>query len=436
MVTWHRKPLKDLVDRCFRCGLCRAVCPVFLQDGREPAVARAKLRLAAALSEGDLQPSERLAYLLSRCLACGACEAICPADVAVTEAVLRVRCELVTTLKLERPDGWPAHAAPADAPLSFDQQENAGRPDAALMRWSRYLQAIRSRPGRPLAAVLALLSSRPAEDLSHQPVDSDSVGLPRLVGPASARTKVAYFPGCADLLWPRLWRPTFDIFRQAGVRAVVPPGSYCCGYLFLEAGDLAMARKLVNENIKAFERLEVDAIVTGCSTGQRMLGRYTGEILGLTGFPVPVTGLSAFFIQLAEGGALPEPWAPVPARVCYLLPQGLGRPDEGALELLSRVPDLEPILLPDDRSYGESLFLAAVHPELHEQILGSTVNAVIDRGCEAIVAQSPLLMYLLDQYLERHQKDLRVVHLAEILAMACVAGGQAAPESLPRGTDG
>jgi Fe-S oxidoreductase len=157
-VTWHRKPLKDLVDRCFRCGLCRAVCPVFLQDGREPAVARAKLQLVGGLSGGDLPPGGRLATLLSRCLSCGACEAICPADVAVTEAVLRARGELVTAMELGRP--IPA-ALKKNAPASGELSD-ADAAEALLTGWNRYLQVLRSRPERPLAALLGLISGQPA----------------------------------------------------------------------------------------------------------------------------------------------------------------------------------------------------------------------------------------------------------------------------------
>jgi glycolate oxidase iron-sulfur subunit len=435
-VTWHRKPLKELVDRCFRCGLCRAVCPVFLQDGREPAVARARLQLIAALSNGQVQPGERLACLLSRCLTCGACEAICPADVAVTEAVLRSRGELVTALELVQSvsghtgrtaQGASAEVAPDGGGRDFDrtfrEQPSAGLIDdspaeGVLPRWRRYLRALRSRPERPLAAVLGLISGHPAGE-SSEDHEAAADGLPRAVGPADAQKKIAYFPGCADLLWPRLWQATFELFRRAGIQAVVPPGTYCCGYPFLEAGDPDPARRLVNENIKAFEKLEVEAIVTGCSTGARMLGRYTGEILGLTGFPVPVLELGEFLIQLAQEDQFPRLEAPVEARIAYLQPRGLGRSVDGAMELFNRVDQLEPVLLEDDLGCGGSLFFAALHPERHEQIMERTVGAIVDLHCRAVAAHSPLTMFLLDRYLESHGIDLRVVHLAEILDMAC-----------------
>jgi Fe-S oxidoreductase len=512
MVTWHRKPLKDLVDRCFRCGLCRAVCPVFLQDGREPAVARAKLQLIAALSGKKLPPNGHLAYLLSRCLSCGACETVCPADAAVTEAVLRARCELVAALNLDaekvglaetslifgRPAGRSSQSAldsavPADGARRTDRSDGEqlsadsadGEPvEIVLSRWRRYLQALRSRPARPLAAVLAMLSGRPAKepsgeagdagddhdagDAQHaraaqrtvatqaagetgqaQPADDPGAapdpgaahekqasGLPRTVGPLDARMKVAYFPGCADLLWPRLWESTFELFRRAGVRVVMPTESLCCGYPFLEAGDPGLARQLANENIKAFGKLEVEAIVTGCSTGGRMLGRYTGEILGLTGFPIPVYELGEFLVQLDREGIFPELKTPVPVRIAYLPPRGLERPTDGALQFLNRVSRLEPVLLEDDQGCGGSLFFAALHPNRHEQIMERTVEAVVDRRCRAVVAHSPLTMYLLDRYLESRQMNLRVVHLAEILAMACSDGEADVGKSFPNVADG
>ena len=445
-MTWHRKPLKDLVDRCFRCGLCRAVCPVFLQDGREPAVARAKLQLVGGLSGGDLPPGGRLAALLSRCLSCGACEAICPADVAVTEAVLRARGELVTALELGRPAGRRSAASAGGVGPAEVVPGGEVTADEVLLRWNRYLQVLRSQPRRPLAAVLGLITGRPAEALTGgdeqagetaeagragavhgsaaageaaTPDDAEAAGLPRAVGPTGAARKVAYFPGCADLLWPRLWEAAFELFQRAGIRAVVPTGTYCCGYPFLEAGDSGPARQLVNENIKAFEKLEVQAIVTGCSAGARMLDRYAGEILGLTGFPVPVLEMGDFLARLAREGLFPRLEIPVEARIAYLPPRGLGRSADGVVELLGRVPQMEPVLLEDDHGCGGSLFFAALHPQEHEQIMERMVEAIVDLDCRAVAAHSPLTMFLLDRYLESHGIDLRVVHLAEILAMAC-----------------
>ena len=438
-------------------------------------MARAKLQLIAALSGGQVRPSGRLAHLLSRCLACGACETICPADTPVTEAVLRARGELVAALKLDQPGGRLPHAGPADVAAaggergpgrssggqSYTDRSDDPPAEIVLSCWSRYLQVLRSRPERPLAAVLGLLSGRPAGDLAGEvdqageaastavanamagtttatrsgtghgfgdagsadtSRDAETTGLPRMVGPADARRKVAYFPGCADLLWPRLWESTFLLFQRAGIRVVVPPGSYCCGFPFLEAGDLGMARQLVNENIKAFEKLDVEAIVTGCSAGARMLGRYAGEILGLTGFPVPVLELGEFLVHLVREDGFPQPDRAVPARIAYLTPRGLGRSAEGAVELLNRVDQLEPVLLEEDQGCGGSLFLAALHPEQHHQIIQRTVEAASARECRAVVAHNPLTMYLLDAYLESHGIDLRVVHLAEILAMACFDG--------------
>ncbi len=74
MVREHLRSIHDLIDRCFRCGLCRAVCPVFLEVGQEPAVARGKVQLVGALLAGEMEPSDGMAHLLSRCLTCGLCE--------------------------------------------------------------------------------------------------------------------------------------------------------------------------------------------------------------------------------------------------------------------------------------------------------------------------------------------------------------------------
>jgi Fe-S oxidoreductase len=231
--------------------------------------------------------------------------------------------------------------------------------------------------------------------------------------------RVIYFPGCADLLWPRLWKPTFRLFESFGIRAIVPRGLYCCGYPFLEAGDLQLARGLANENIKAVEKLDVDAMVVGCSTGKRVLDRYYRGILGFTGFPMEVYGLGDF---LAQQVALPPPQTPVPAKVCYLAPRGIGRAAGAVTELLQKIPDMELVLLSDDQGCGESLFFATVHPELHEKIMRRVVESMVDLGCQIAVTESPHLMVLLAQYLRSREAAVGVMHLAELLALAWSLG--------------
>lgn len=72
--------MRNQIATCMRCGNCQAVCPVYREVPREPAVARGKVALAAAL---DL------------CLTCTACVDACPSGVAIEDIILAARAEIV-----------------------------------------------------------------------------------------------------------------------------------------------------------------------------------------------------------------------------------------------------------------------------------------------------------------------------------------------------
>ena len=61
--------------QCAKCGACTVVCPVFQAGGRESLSARGRLHLLARLDPA--QASAAYAEILTQCLLCGACRAVC-----------------------------------------------------------------------------------------------------------------------------------------------------------------------------------------------------------------------------------------------------------------------------------------------------------------------------------------------------------------------
>ncbi|MFH1625691.1 MAG: (Fe-S)-binding protein, partial [Pseudomonadota bacterium] len=85
------KELEGDVAKCMKCGLCQSVCPVFLELGHEPSVARGKIALVEALTEGKIKVTPSLQEKLQCCLVCGTCMENCPSGVRVDHIVLRSR---------------------------------------------------------------------------------------------------------------------------------------------------------------------------------------------------------------------------------------------------------------------------------------------------------------------------------------------------------
>ena len=129
--------LREEIATCMRCGNCQAVCPVYRQVRREPAVARGKVALAAALLSGELEPDAEVARQLDLCLSCNACTDACPSGVRVDDVILAARAEVVRRRGL----GW--FRAAVFAAVKRPRMLSVARPPRPRYRNSRWRQARR-----------------------------------------------------------------------------------------------------------------------------------------------------------------------------------------------------------------------------------------------------------------------------------------------------
>lgn len=73
-------------DECIRCGMCKAICPVFRVMKEEEFSARGK---------GDLLHDKIMDKIVFQCTLCGACEKSCPLGIKVCDAVRKAREAMV-----------------------------------------------------------------------------------------------------------------------------------------------------------------------------------------------------------------------------------------------------------------------------------------------------------------------------------------------------
>jgi glycolate oxidase iron-sulfur subunit len=409
MVNKPPEPLKSLIDKCFRCGLCRAVCPVFSQVGREPAVARGKLQLIKSMLAEEGLPPEVAMYFLSRCMTCGLCQQICPADVQVTDAIIRARAKLISTLD------------------SVPQERNDRFP--ALGRWRRYLAAIRSAPHDPLTAILDLSSkirgqkAHPMSDAfaSHEPLQPGEVSDPVM--------RVGYLPGCAETIDPGVTRAALRILEKNRVQVLIPDGSRCCGALALEAGDLDAARQAARANIEAFGEEGIEAIVVADAGCARTLQRDYRELLGMGEFSVPVYHISQFLEDVIPG---PMDFSALSRKAVFLASRAPGEVEDWNKKLLSRMPGLDLVDGADSNGCcGESLFFSVLHPEVFDQILEVQLAEIVTSGCDFIVTDGSICKTQLDWALQDRGLNIEVRHIVEILAVS-LGIGLSSSKSAPR----
>ena len=247
------------LNRCKRCGQCMSVCPVYQATFREDDVARGKLALLESVETGTMRWSDRLGKILSRCLLCGACAQVCASRVETTLLIQLGRRRLFEDQKRGEPQN------------NVLRSVREGRLSArAMLKGGALLQALACKKipetsGLHLRFPLSFFTERntvppiawtPFLD-AFRPGPAENVEGPR----------IGFFVGCgANYLFPDIARALVRILGRVGATLVVPEDQGCCGLPAYVSGDTKTARKLAKKNIKVFESLELDAILTVCAS--------------------------------------------------------------------------------------------------------------------------------------------------------------------------
>jgi glycolate oxidase iron-sulfur subunit len=231
------------LERCVHCGGCKALCPTFDEDLMEGMGARGRITLLRKLEEGGIVSSRLLNERIFSCILCGACGGTCPLGVDITESIYRGRALLHDT---DRRRGWLRRVA----------KFSTRWPDLAF-RMAR----AGSRVVFPILAKRGIIPCAP--ELPEVPLrKSDQVFR---VG--KKRGRVAIFTGCSvNYVFPYLGESLIRVLQKLRYEVVLPKGEVCCGTPLRSLGLEEEAEELAKKNLRAFDRLKVEAILSLCPT--------------------------------------------------------------------------------------------------------------------------------------------------------------------------
>ncbi len=419
-------PLPDAPDpadiaSCVACGLCLPHCPTYRLTGEESASPRGRIAAMRAVSEGRAEVDGRFMEFMDLCLACRACEDVCPSHVpfgrmmerarAQVEPLRPLRQRLARWLGLEvaLPRGWLVTLVTALLPLArplLPRRARALLPRVPLRELARRLPRVTEPAG---------WGSGGLKGDWH-----DRAVVPRSIPP---RGTVAVLAGCVQDRWYRpANRATIRVLARNGWRVVVPAAQTCCGALGAHHGRLRSARSLARRNLTAFAG--ADWIVVGSAGCGAHMKEY-GELLGSAQASELSARVRDFLEFLDEQGIEPPTGTPLPRvalhDACHLL--HAQRIAEAPRAVLRQVPGLELAEVEHgDRCCGAAGLYNVLEPDTADRLKEQKAAAIHATGAAAVVVGNPGCAMQIAAGLAELGSGMTVLHPAELLDRAYAEG--------------
>jgi L-lactate dehydrogenase complex protein LldE len=238
--------------------------------------------------------------------------------------------------------------------------------------------------------------------------------------------RVALFVTClVDGMYPSVGKATVTLLERLGVRVEVPMAQTCCGQMHTNTGYGHKAVPLVRGYADAFE--PYDAVVTpsaSCAGSIRHQHARLAERAGdgrlaerARATASKTYELSEFLIDVLK---MVDVGATYPQRVTYhstCHSMRLLRVGERPLQLLRHVRKLDLVeLLGADSCCGFGGTFAVKNPDVSAAMLTDKISQVRATGASICTAGDVSCLMHIGGGLSRLHTDVRVVHLAEILA--------------------
>ncbi|MBE3571240.1 MAG: (Fe-S)-binding protein [Bacillales bacterium] len=265
-IAFKERMNEDELLNCMRCGFCLPSCPTYIVSGyKESQSPRGRIALMKAVYDGVIQPDDEFVKSLNLCLGCRACEPVCPSGVHYGHLLEEAR-DIINQNK--------KHSLPVRTVRKvvfnklFPKKNNlitvtslvGYYQRSGLQKAARKIGFMKLFPGniREMEKILPDVPKK--KEMKHRDEYMPAKG--------SKKATMAFFSGCLmDTMFLETNDATIQLLQKAGCEIVIPKTQSCCGALHGHSGEKELAKELAKQNIEAFEKHDVDYIMTnagGC----------------------------------------------------------------------------------------------------------------------------------------------------------------------------
>lgn len=263
--------------------------------------------------------------------------------------------------------------------------------------------------------------------------DSRPLAPERFAAPGDCAPAVVVHRGCvAQVLANSENINSERLLGTAGYRVVQLDPTACCGALDLHAGNAVRALEFARANIRALTKAGADAILSAASGCSAAIAEYA-ELLkhdpelaeDARIVSAKVRDLSSLLLDAPR----PPRWRELRCTVTYHdachLVHGLGV-REAPRRLLASIPGVTIIEMTEsDLCCGSAGSYNLTEPKMALELARRKADNVFATGADFLVLANPGCEFQLAAELRRRGAKIKVVHLADFLAMASVGDSTA-----------
>jgi len=373
---------REEVQRCMRCGYCRALCPTWDFVGWESGSPRGRIQMIKALLDGEAQASEHVADRMYKCALCGYCLWRCPSGVKTTDAIRAARDHLVRR-------GCYPRIIDEIAGHIGENHNLYGLSEEDRTQW------------------IAL------------------TGLEDLVK-TGKRAEFLFFPGCVASFSSRAMgvaAATSQILDALGANwTILGDEEWCCGNPLLLSGKSGSVKRVAEHNVNAIRRLGAKVVVTSCAGCYRTFTQDYPRFIGNLGFQV--YHVSQVLETMLNQDKLKFSRA-LDVTVAYHDPCELGR-HAGVYEpprrILREIPGVKLVELPNNRFLtrccGGGGILKATNPEIAIKLANKKLEEAHRVKAKIIASSCPSCKLNLSDAIAASEGLTEILDITEIVAWA------------------
>ncbi|BCB95605.1 hypothetical protein JZK55_05270 [Dissulfurispira thermophila] len=210
--------------------------------------ARGRIALVTKFIEGELELSKKLDDRIFSCILCGACNKLCPLGINVTDTIYEVRNHIRGFNKKRILLGLGIK-------LVLKKASNLFKALKLLETINEIIPIFRLYP---FSIIKRMDITIPTSMLK------DKGNIFRVSKP---KGRIAIFTGCTvNFLYPNIGISLIESLNAMNYDVILPKSEVCCGAPLMGLGLKEDAAEMAEKNIKAFKKLNVEAVVGFCPT--------------------------------------------------------------------------------------------------------------------------------------------------------------------------